>query len=155
MKQTETQRVLGRQERADFPKLNLSGVILKIDTGAYSSAIHCSRIEMVEPGVLGVVFLEDGDSGYTGEEIRFRKFQTRQVKSSNGVIEERFAIITRIALGKETFRVRMTLTDRSTMRIPVLIGRRFLKLNNFIVDPGLINSIYYHGETPPEEIPDK
>lgn len=148
MDQTESQKVIGRQELADFPKLKLNGVVLKIDTGAYSSAMHCSRIELVEPNLLGVVFLEEGDSGYTGKEIRFRKFRIRQVKSSNGVIEERFAIVTKIILGKETLRVRMTLTDRSTMRIPVLIGRRFLKLNNFIVDPSLINSIEYESNSP-------
>jgi len=146
MNQSDTQQIVGRQERADFPKLGLQGVTLKIDTGAYSSAIHCSRIEIIEPGVLGVVFLEEGESGYSGNETRFRKFRTRHVKSSNGMIEERYAILTKIVLGDQEYRIRLTLTDRSAMRTPVLIGRHFLKVNNFIVDPGLINSIAYEDD---------
>ncbi len=133
------QTVIGRQETADFPEIGLFGVLLKIDTGAFSTAIHCSKIELTETNTLHVIFLEEGETGYTGNELGFKKFEKRKVKSSSGHTELRFAINTKISLGGETYRIRVTLTDRSAMRIPVLVGRKFLKINKFIVDPALKN----------------
>ena len=39
-----TKKILGRVDKIDFPKLNLFDIDVKIDTGAYTSAIHCSKI---------------------------------------------------------------------------------------------------------------
>ncbi len=39
-----TKKILGRVDKVDFPELNLITVDVKIDTGAYTSAIHCSNI---------------------------------------------------------------------------------------------------------------
>ena len=36
--------IIGRIDRADFPKLGLSDIDIKIDTGAYTSSIHCNHI---------------------------------------------------------------------------------------------------------------
>ena len=38
-------KVLGRVDKIDFPQLHLSNIDVKIDTGAYTSAIHCSKIK--------------------------------------------------------------------------------------------------------------
>ncbi|MDH3493600.1 MAG: RimK/LysX family protein [Acidobacteriota bacterium] len=135
MDKSKERKVMGRREVADFPLLGLECVRLKIDTGAYSSAIHCSSIELVNEGLLHVVFLHEDEEGFTGKAVDFNEFETRNVKSSSGHAETRYAINTRIVLGQKKYRIRMTLTDRSEMRYPVLIGRRFLRRNRFIVDP--------------------
>lgn len=137
----EDRKVMGRREVADFPALGLKQVRLKIDTGAYSSAIHCSSIELSEDGVLRVVFLHEDDEGFTGKAVEFTEFDRRKIKSSSGHAETRYAINTRIVLGSKRYRIRMTLTDRSEMRYPVLIGRRFMRRYRFIVDPTKIDSI--------------
>ena len=36
--------VIGRFEKADFPLLDLENISIKIDTGAYTSSIHCDNI---------------------------------------------------------------------------------------------------------------
>ena len=38
---------IGRIDKADFPKLILEDIDLKIDSGAYTSSIHCSDIEEI------------------------------------------------------------------------------------------------------------
>ena len=127
--------VIGRSERGDFPALGLKRVGLKIDTGAYSSAIHCTKIEISDEGLLSVIFLADNEAGFTGKELNFRRFERRRIKSSSGHSELRYAIETELSLAGKVYEVRLTLTDRSAMRVPVLLGRRFLKRNKFVVDP--------------------
>lgn len=36
--------VIGRQDVADLPALNIFGIPIKIDTGAYTSSLHCHNI---------------------------------------------------------------------------------------------------------------
>jgi len=44
-------RTIGRIDKADFPELNLQNIEVKIDTGAYTSAIHCDYIEENPPKI--------------------------------------------------------------------------------------------------------
>lgn len=127
--------LIGRSERGNFPSLGLKRVSLKVDTGAYSSAIHCTLIEINDDGLLKVVFLAENESGFTGNALEFEEFERRRIKSSSGHSELRYAIETELALAGKEYSVRLTLTDRSSMRAPVLLGRRFLKRNRFVVDP--------------------
>lgn len=127
--------VIGRKERVSFPGLKLKDVLVKIDTGAYTSSIHCSQIIHEEGDKVSCVFLEPGDSGYTGEMLRFDVVREVIVKSSNGTGEKRSMIRTKITLFEEEHDIYLTLTNRNDMRYPVLMGRRFLK-GKFLVDVG-------------------
>jgi len=37
-------RIIGRKDRADFPMFDMFNVPVKIDSGAYTSSIHCSSV---------------------------------------------------------------------------------------------------------------
>ena len=39
--------VIGRKDIADFEKLNLYGIEVKIDSGAYTSSLHCHQTEKI------------------------------------------------------------------------------------------------------------
>ncbi len=39
---------IGRIDKADFPELNLIEIDVKVDTGAYTSSIHCHEVKEVE-----------------------------------------------------------------------------------------------------------
>ena len=41
-------KTIGRIDRADFPELKLRNLHLKVDTGAFTSTIHCHEINEVE-----------------------------------------------------------------------------------------------------------
>ena len=49
--------VIGRTDRADFPALGIADIDIKIDTGAYTSSIHCNHIRE-EENVLLCTFLD-------------------------------------------------------------------------------------------------
>ena len=48
MKYEQKLPLIGRLDKADFPEYSLANIDIKIDTGAYTSAIHCHNIREVE-----------------------------------------------------------------------------------------------------------
>ncbi len=134
--------IIGRVDKADFPKINLKRLRVKIDTGAYTSAIHCCKIEETETRILKVVFLDPDDPKYTGKINFFKKYTKKIIKSSNGLSEERFIISTKIRFHWRLYVAEFSLTFRGDMRYPVLIGRKFLADNHFVVNPKLRNHLY-------------
>lgn len=132
-------KVIGRKERVDLPILGLHGLLAKIDTGAYTSSLHCEKTEELSKG-LSCQFLNDNDvlTSFT-----FSKFNRRNVKSSNGIVEVRYAVWTKIKLGGEVFEIELTLTDRSEMKTAILLGRKFLS-KKYVVDVSQKNKLKIH-----------
>lgn len=129
-------KVIGRSERVDIPSLGLAQVPAKIDTGAYSSSIDCSSVNLTEQdgrSVLEYVVLRPGREGYTGQAVATEDFEMTEVKNSNGV-ERRYVVFLDLGLEGQTHRCRITLANRSQLRYPVLIGRKFLRETGYLVD---------------------
>ncbi|MCW9040990.1 MAG: RimK/LysX family protein [Flavobacteriales bacterium] len=138
---TKQKILIGRQDVADFPLLNILQLPIKIDTGAYTSSLHCHNIiEFEESGQKRIKcnLLDPEHENYHEKEITFDAFTKKKVKSSNGQVEERYKITTEIVLFNQTFPIEFTLSERGSMRFSVLIGRKFLT-NRFIVDTSLKN----------------
>jgi hypothetical protein len=137
-KQRVPKRMVGRRELVDFPQFNIQGVEAKVDTGAYTSAIHCSNIhvERLPDGreILRVQLLDDTHPNFNGRPMEFHEFGLRDIKSSNGEVQERYVIQTTIRLFNEEYLTEFSLSDRSDMKYPVLIGRVLLRSGRFVVD---------------------
>ncbi len=133
-------KIIGRIDKVDFPLLELKGIDAKIDTGAYTSSIHCIDIREVDQ-TLQCSLLDTTHSEYNGKRFTFKNYDITAVKSSNGKVEVRFAIRTKIIVFDKTYPITLTLSSRDDMRFPVLIGRKFLS-GKFIVDPQLENQSY-------------
>jgi hypothetical protein len=131
---------IGRIDKADFPLLNLLDVDVKIDTGAYTSTIHCKNVK-VEDNYLKCNFVDEEHPGYNEKEIVFDNYDVKVVKSSNGKAQARYRILTEIVLFGKTFPIFLTLSDREEMRYPVLLGRKFLT-KRFVVDINKTNLSY-------------
>lgn len=127
--------MIGRREIADFPELGIFGLPVKIDTGAYNSSIHCKEVIRNDDGTLEVILLDPHHPSYTGEILEFSRYREKSVRSSNGQAERRFVIKTTISFAGVDRPIDISLTDRGDMRFTVLVGRKFLKENRFIVDP--------------------
>lgn len=128
--------IIGRRERISFPELNLFGIEAKIDTGAYSTTIHCHDVELKTidgKQFLCFKLLDPEHVDYTDKEQRFGEFQLKTFKNSFGEQEERYVVQTLIKLGKRKVRGTVSLTSRANMRYPVLVGRKLLK-DRFIVN---------------------
>ncbi|WP_027137876.1 ATP-dependent zinc protease family protein [Gaetbulibacter saemankumensis] len=135
-----SKKILGRKDRVDFPKLGLFNIDVKIDTGAYTSAIHCSEI-IVEQDKLRCVFNSDVHNNFGKTEIVFNEFSRTNVRSSNGFKENRYKVKSEVIFFGKTYKINLTLSTRDDMKFPVLIGRQFLK-RKFLVDVDIENASY-------------
>ncbi|MFV0539784.1 MAG: ATP-dependent zinc protease [Aestuariibaculum sp.] len=132
-----SKKIIGRVDVVDFPKLGLFNIDVKMDTGAYTSAIHCSEI-IVEKNTLRCIFNSDTHQNFGKTEIVFPEFLRTNVKSSNGYKENRYKIKSEVIFFGKTYKINLTLSTRKDMKFPVLIGRQFLK-RKFMVDVDLEN----------------
>ncbi|MDT8347048.1 MAG: RimK/LysX family protein [Flavobacteriaceae bacterium] len=136
MKDTfQGKKIIGRSDRVDFPDLALKEITAKIDTGAYTSSIHCKDIKEVDKQLIAT-FLDEDHPQYNGKQIVFDDYEITSVKSSNGQTELRYEVKTKIKLFGKSYKISLTLASRQEMRFPVLLGRKFLT-NKFIVDTDL------------------
>lgn len=128
--------VIGRREKVSFPDLGIINIDAKVDTGAYTSALHCHDIE-VKQNVLHFKLLDPSHPQFNKQQ-RFEIFTEKNIKNSFGDLERRYIIKTRIKIGNKIVKTSISLTDRANMRCPVLIGRKLLR-KKFIVD---VNETY-------------
>ena len=139
-------RTLGRRELVDFPGFALGGIEAKVDTGAYTSAIHCTNIHIEaavgQPPRLVVQLLDPGHEGTDGQPLSFAEFVLRDIRSSNGEVQERYVIRTTVQLYGKDFEAEFSLSDRSDMKYPVLLGRSLLRQGRFVVDVAKRNLSY-------------
>ncbi|MGZ3867102.1 MAG: ATP-dependent zinc protease family protein [Bacteroidia bacterium] len=129
-------KLIGRREYVDFPELQILKIEAKIDTGAYTSALHCHDIKVKEikgKQILCFKLLDPLHPEYNEQEHFFEEFTKKTIKSSLGDAEERYIIKTLIKIGGKRVRTSISLTDRGSMRYPVLIGRKMIK-SKFIID---------------------
>lgn len=139
-------RVVGRRELVDFPQFQLWGVEAKVDTGAYTSAIHCSNIHLARRPdgrqCLHVQLLDPSHPNFDGTPMEFTEFSLRDIKSSNGDVQERYVIRAVMRIFGEDFDTEFSLSDRSDMKYPVLLGRLLLRHGRFVVDVARRNVSY-------------
>lgn len=128
---------LGWREWVALPELGITTIKCKVDTGARTSALHTSDcLEFERGGISHVRF-----SLTTSR--RRKKFvwkceapimDKRIVTDSGGHRELRYVILTSIQIGATCFPIEMTLTDRHSMRFPMLLGRVAMH-RRFMVNP--------------------
>lgn len=136
--------IIGRKDIIDLPEFHLHGVRAKIDTGAYTSAIHCSKIKVInDDGKAYVTFHIPGSKihGLGKKVFKTSNFQLKKIKSSTGHLEERFVIKTQVLIFNKLISTEFSLTDRSSMKFPVLLGRKLLS-KRFVVDVSKVNLSY-------------
>lgn len=128
--------IIGSTDRIDLPEFGLVDVPCKIDTGARTSSIHCEKVKIVERNGIEYATFKVLDKRYKARErktFRFADFEEKQIRSSFGNLEFRYAIRTKIVLFGKTYRIWFTLSNRGEMRYPILLGKRFIK-NKYLVD---------------------
>ncbi len=128
------QSVLGIIEPIAFPELGVVEVLAKVDTGAYSGALHCELIEeFVDPKTRKKVLkIVPVDSQY--KPVIIEKFATVYTRSSSGHRLRRYLIDTTVVIQGQEYPIRIGITKRTMMNMKVLIGRRFLRNNTMLVD---------------------
>ncbi|MFZ6009463.1 MAG: ATP-dependent zinc protease [Bacteroidota bacterium] len=125
-------KVLGRYDRVDLPELGLYNIHAKIDTGAYTSSLHCHQAEVIN-GELEFILLDEEHPEFTGLRFKFSEFEERDIKNSFGEVERRFVIITSLKVFNEEIMTEFSLCNRGSLKFPILIGRKILR-DRFLID---------------------
>lgn len=140
MKQTNNNNrvTIGWREWLALPMLGIDNIKVKVDTGARTSAIHTDFIEPYNNN--GTPYVRFGLSNTIGDDEQIIVCEApildqRQITSSSGEKEARYVINTQMALGGITKDIELTLTNRSTMKFKMLLGRTALS-KDFNVAPG-------------------
>jgi hypothetical protein len=139
-----SKNVIGKRDKADFPLWGLKNIDVKIDTGAYTSSIHCSQIEVVKVNGkkrLKFELLDPTHKKYNGKPLVADKFSIKAIKSSNGEIQHRYIVQTEILLFDKIYPIQLSLSERGEMKFPVLLGRKLLT-GNFVVDTAFTNTSF-------------
>jgi len=129
--------VIGWREWVSLPDLKIKRIKAKIDTGARTSALHAEKI---------APFTKDG-AAYVRFVVhplqRQRKpaktcvalvIDHRRITDSGGRSEERYVIRTVLSIGRVSWPVEFSLTNRDQMGFRMLIGRQALR-RRYVVDP--------------------
>ncbi len=129
--------VIGWREWVSLPDLGIEKIKAKVDTGARTSALHAFSLQP---------FIEDGQHKIKFE-IHPMQHNTdniitciadivdkREVTDSGGHTEERFVIVTPLAIAGQLWPIEVTLTERENMLFRMLLGRSALR-KHFMVNP--------------------
>lgn len=113
----------------------------RIDTGATSTAIHATDITRFErDGQKWVRFdLTNPDDQQTVS-LERRLIRRIRIKQTEDFLDRRLIVMMNLQLGKIERQVEVSLTDRSKMEFPLLIGRNFL-LDTAVVDVSLRRTV--------------
>lgn len=146
MSSTTDLPVIGRQERLHLPDFNLRYLPAKIDTGAYTSALHCTFVEEIpDTGRIRFNLLDPSFDEYREEPFEFPIKDHRTIKNSFGQEAERYIIDIQLELMDITFITEISLSDRSKLEFPLLLGRKAL-YHRFLVDVSHRN-LWYRQKT--------
>lgn len=130
----DCKEIFGIFEHISFPDLGINNVLAKIDTGAYSGALHCSKINEVVRDSDGKKVLRFSPLDNHANETELTDYNMTYVRSSTGHRIKRYQFDTNIVIKGVTYPLHIGLSDRSDMNFEILIGRRFLRENNILVD---------------------
>ena len=136
-KKKKSPRVSGWRELVHLPDFGIGPIVAKLDTGARTAALHAENVEIYQTDegqrIRFDAFVDDAVSRARRCDMPLTGL--RNVKNTGGGVEERAVVTTRIKMGKRTWTIEITLTDRAEMGVPMLLGRATMK-KRLIVHPG-------------------
>jgi hypothetical protein len=131
-------KLIGWREWVRFPDLAIGRIKAKVDSGARTSAIHAFRITpFTRDGAAYVRFVVHPVQRRRKPEVTCvaRIIDQRRITDSGGNAQERYVIRTMLKLGKSSWPIELTLSNRDSMGFRLLIGRQAIR-GRYVVDPG-------------------
>lgn len=130
-------KIIGSVEHCALKELGIPKISARIDTGAKSSSLHATNIEVFKKNTKKWVRFE---VNYREEDIPVSitcetpVLTRRIVKTSNENSEKRLMIKTPMTIGDMTFEIELNLANRESMEFQMLLGREALN-GRFLINP--------------------
>ena len=122
---------LGWREWVFLPSYNDFKLKAKIDTGARTSAIHATNIQIYRKNCSEMVKFQIYQS-QSFLNIDTELISYKKIKSSFGQTEIRPTVYMKIQIGSEIWLTEITLAQRAKLTYPMLIGRNSLNKKHII-----------------------
>ena len=129
--------VIGNIENCDLPDLGIFNLQARVDTGAKTSSLHVDNLTRYQQSGKPWVKFDIHPNIHNVDEVvkcASPLQDVRRIKSSNGATEERYIIQTTFKLGKESWPIEISLTNRADMSYLMLFGREGMS-NKVLIDP--------------------
>lgn len=133
MKAHDYSGVVGFVEPISIEEFGVVDVLAKIDTGAYSGAVHCVIIEVSEKED-NHHWLRFQPVSKEHKVIETKNFETTYTRSASGHRDIRYIVPVTIKVRDSKYKTKIGLSLRDELKFPILVGRRFLRENNLMVD---------------------
>jgi len=133
----ENKLLIGKDEWCELPELKIPLIKAKVDTGAKTSAIHAFNIKkIIRRQKYFATFDMHPLQANTTLTIHCCALiiDERDIMSSNGHKEKRLIIQTDLTLGKQTWPIEISLSNRDPLKYRFLLGREALK-SRVLIDP--------------------
>lgn len=131
--------IIGRHELVSLPEFGVTDITAKTDTGAYHSALHAENIIIKKERGKEVlhfsipVFANGHQKTAVMVDCTSLDFSVVDIKNSFGGWQKRYKINTVVEIGGKKYDTQLTLTNRESQKIPMLLGRKLLR-GNFLVN---------------------
>ncbi|MBR2641228.1 ATP-dependent zinc protease [Candidatus Saccharibacteria bacterium] len=130
----QTTDIIGSSEFVEIA--GIKHIPAKIDTGADSSSVWASHINVDQNGILSFQLFDKKSPFYTGETLKRKDYKVAVIRSATGHEQIRYRTHFSTVIKGRKIKVLYNLSDRSKNNYPVLIGRRTIT-NKFLVDVSL------------------
>jgi ribosomal protein S6--L-glutamate ligase len=129
--------IIGSEEWIALPEFSIPAIKVRVDSGAKTSAIHAVNIQPIQRNNEAWVTFDVFPLQFDGKKVKHceaKVIDQRTVKSSTGTREKRFVVKTTMQIGKHSWGIELTLTNRDSMGYRMLLGREAMA-GKMIVDP--------------------
>ncbi len=131
--------LIGALELCNLPELGISGLHVRVDTGATTSSLHVDNIQDFRRDKKRYIRFDIHPDNHDVSRVvacEARVKSMRRVKSSTATEQRRCVILTVLEMGGRRWPIELTLTDRSEMTYLMLLGRQAMA-GRILVDPEL------------------
>ncbi|SDQ64206.1 30S ribosomal protein S6--L-glutamate ligase [Flagellimonas zhangzhouensis] len=144
-------KILGTEEWCRFEEMGIPAIKARVDSGAKTSSIQANKIKVFSKGLEQWVRFEVNplqDNRSISILCQAKLVDTRNVKSSQGISEERPVVKTHVNIGGNIQEIELTLANRDTMEYRMLLGREAIN-ERYLVDP---SKSFCQGDISDEEL---
>lgn len=129
--------VIGWREWVALPDLGIHSIKAKIDTGARTSALHATSINLLTvQGVELVEFRIPRVGAGRMRQCTAQLLDRRPIKNTSGKMEMRFIIRSLMVIAGRKWSIELSLADREAMSFNLILGRTALRGHRLVIDPG-------------------